>query len=566
MATSTLKINKIFKLSSFDLLRTKVKLGNMYMCTDTQVLWYDGGITANDRKVFSYISVRTVNELLYQLTPALGKNYYVWEDNSLWYWNNKWICMYSETTYPSGYVYDDIPTTTSPQGLNPIYRYDMPNMPADDNGLLKDGSVVIRDRNRLIKGKIYIADDNDNMTISSFLGGGLRFLPNGKRDSNGELYIDSELLEDGTVKHYGTLRAEFRTLNNEMYVDYSEQPDIDNNDYPNSAHKYKVFHEGNLDVSAIKIMTPKQIYDKLASKDDELPNVFDFNVALLEGHNSNYFANAVHTHNANDIDGLYNLVQTQAGTATKAIFNGMVGRGITGEYNTAREQLTLSANDFLLSLSGGVTGSATVSALSNTNIEVTVDPSKHAHINYENTMTSLQNQINAISFDINTVYTRDVVDRMIADITPTSTPTSGKPLLVNSNNILPATSAMAKQLDHNITLNLTGPVTGSVTFTGIENTLDIATTLSIESGTISDLVDTKLAARGYVTTIGDGVSTSFTIRHNLGTQNIIVQFRDVTTNEQLNIANTILDDDRLSVQSTNVLANNSTKVYVYRVL
>ena len=566
MATSTLKINKIFKLSSFDLLRTKVKLGNMYMCTDTQVLWYDGGITANDRKVFSYISVRTVNELLYQLTPALGKNYYVWEDNSLWYWNNKWICMYSETTYPSGYVYDDIPTTTSPQGLNPIYRYDMPNMPADDNGLLKDGSVVIRDRNRLIKGKIYIADDNDNMTISSFLGGGLRFLPNGKRDSNGELYIDSELLEDGTVKHYGTLRAELRTLNHEMYVDYSEQPDIDNNDYPNNAHKYKVFHEGNLDVSAIKIMTPKQIYDKLASKDDELPNVFDFNVALLEGHNSNYFANAVHTHNANDIDGLYNLVQTQAGTATKAIFNGMVGRGITGEYNTAREQLTLSANDFLLSLSGGVTGSATVSALSNTNIEVTVDPSKHAHTNYENTMTSLQNQINAISFDINTVYTRDVVDRMIADITPTSTPTSGKPLLVNSNNILPATSAMAKQLDHNITLNLTGPVTGSVTFTGLENTLDIATTLSIESGTISDLVDTKLAARGFVTIIGDGVSTSFTIRHNLGTQNIIVQFRDVTTNEQLNIANTILDDDRLSVQSTNVLANNSTKVYVYRVL
>ena len=149
------------------------------------------------------------------------------------------------------------------------------------------------------------------------------------------------------------------------------------------------------------------------------------------------------------------------------------------------------------------------SALSNTNIEVTVDPSKHAHTNYENTMTSLQNQINAISFDINTVYTRDVVDRMIADITPTSTPTSGKPLLVNSNNILPATSAMAKQLDHNITLNLTGPVTGSVTFTGLENTLNIATTLSIESGTISDMVDTKLAARGYITTIGDGVSTDF---------------------------------------------------------
>ena len=80
----------------------------------------------------------------------------------------------------------------------------------------------------------------------------------------------------------------------------------------------------------------------------------------------------------------------------------MAGYGITGEYNVAREQLTLRANDFLLSVSGGATGSATVSALSNTNIELTVDPTKHNHVNYENTMTSLQNQINAISFDINT--------------------------------------------------------------------------------------------------------------------------------------------------------------------
>ena len=57
-------------------------------------------------------------------------------------------------------------------GLTAVYRNDEPLWPADDNGLLHDGSVVVRDRNRIIKGKLYVDDGNDNLVISSYLGGG----------------------------------------------------------------------------------------------------------------------------------------------------------------------------------------------------------------------------------------------------------------------------------------------------------------------------------------------------------------------------------------------------------
>ena len=217
MTTYTPTINTIYKMTEFDLLRTKVNMGDMYMCIDTQKLYYDSGTTADDRRLFDYISVRTVNELLYQITPSYGKNYYCWEDNSLWVWVNKWETLYSQTTYPSAYVYDDIPSTTNQGMLSPIYRYDMPNMPADDNGLLKDGSVIIRDRNRIIKGKLSINDENDNLLISSFLGGGIRILPNGKMSTDGELYIDSKLNETTNKQEaFATLRAKLTILNDEM--------------------------------------------------------------------------------------------------------------------------------------------------------------------------------------------------------------------------------------------------------------------------------------------------------------------------------------------------------------
>lgn len=236
-------INRIIRMTSFDLLRTKNTMGNMYMCLDTSQLWYDASETS--RVPYQYTGVKTINELTYNITPVLNTVYYCWEDNSLWIWLNKWVALYTDTTYPSAYIYDDA------KNLNAVYRYDMQNFPADDNGLLKDGSVVVRDRNRIIKGKIYIDDGNDNIVWSSFLGGGMRFLPNGKASTDGELLIDGRVEKDkngnDVTVPFASFRGEFKTVNNEFYVDYSEKPELDNSLNKNETHIYRVYHEGNLD-------------------------------------------------------------------------------------------------------------------------------------------------------------------------------------------------------------------------------------------------------------------------------------------------------------------------------
>ena len=157
MAIKTPTINRIIRMTQWDLMHTSINPGNMYMCIDNTTLYYDE--TENKRVVYTYVGVKTVNDLMYNLTPTANTTYYCWEDNSLWLWMNKWIVLWSDRTYPSAYVYTDT------GNIDPVYRYDQPLLPADDNGLLKDGSVVIRDRNRIIKGKLFIDDGNDNLVI-----------------------------------------------------------------------------------------------------------------------------------------------------------------------------------------------------------------------------------------------------------------------------------------------------------------------------------------------------------------------------------------------------------------
>ena len=84
----------------------------------------------------------------------------------------------------------------------------------------------------------------------------------------------------------------------------------------------------------------------------------------------------------------------------------MTGSGISGSYDTVSETWSLSANSFRINLAGGVEGSKQVNALSDTTIEVTVDPDKHIHTDYVNKMNSLQEQINGISVDVNTSNSR----------------------------------------------------------------------------------------------------------------------------------------------------------------
>ena len=247
MATvQTPKINRIIRLTEFDLLRTAIKQYNMYMCLDSGKLYYD--VDTSRRVVYAYTSVKTLNDLQNNVIPSSGVTYYCWEDNSLWLWMNRWISIYSDSTYPSAYAYDD------EDNLTEIYRYGLTNLPADDNGLLKDGSVVIRDRNRIIKGKMYIADNNDNFVLSSYLGGGMLFLPNGKMSEAGTLYLsDFDIHNDSQETEetkYSYLKSQLHIIDNELYVDYSQNPGYDDNLYQNDSHLYKVY----------RVLLPSSLY------------------------------------------------------------------------------------------------------------------------------------------------------------------------------------------------------------------------------------------------------------------------------------------------------------------
>ena len=360
MAVNTPKINRIYRMTEFDQLRTAIKEGNMYICTDSLQMYYDESNVKRSKYV--YTGIKTINDLMYNTSPSYGVSYYCWEDNSLWLWLNKWITLYADTNYPSAYIYTTYPTKEEPGQLNSVFNI---NNVLDNNGLLQDGSVVIRDGHRIIKGKLFVNEENDNLTFSSFLGGGIRLLPNGEIDTNGELFIGDE--------GESFLRSSLLIKNNEEYIDYSEHPELDENPYKNDTHKYKVYHEGNLDTSAILEMTPQQIYQKL--QDKSLPDPLDLSVSMISGKTIDDISLVGHKHIANDITNFNEQARNQASIEIRNVLTGIQGEGITIT-PLGNDDYRFSANDFTLTFTGGVVGSSTVSHLTNTTLNLSVDPTK----------------------------------------------------------------------------------------------------------------------------------------------------------------------------------------------
>lgn len=459
MATKTPIIKRIIRMTEFDQLRTAYTEGNMYMCLDSQKLYYDE--PGNRRVVYFYQGVKTYNDLIYNITPALNTTYYCWEDNSLWLWLNKWIALWSDKTYPSAYVYDD----WDHGKINSVYRYDQPLLPADDNGLLHDGSVVIRDRQRIIKGKIFVNDGNDNLVISSFLGGGVRILPNGQISTEGELFIGDE------GKSF--IRAQFHHLNNETYVDYSEVPELDPSEFMKDSHIYKIYHEGNLNASLIREITPEEIYNKLLAP--ELPQPFAFNVSKLNGKTLDYFAPKEHYHIAEDITDFDTAAREQALVLVKQVFNNMEGKGIVVSFSSPDDQLLMSADDFNLTLVGDVSGTATIRHLTDTTMNVTVDGTKHTHNDYVERMNYLQDQINDLAtLDPADYYTKPIIDEKLLEVSGTAEPTPGSPLLVNDDGILPGIVDEANKFTRLKTVNYIGDVTGVLSTDFTEDNINVS--------------------------------------------------------------------------------------------
>lgn len=450
-------IEKITRITEFDLLRTKVKKNNMYICIDSKKMYYDiSDDQITGRTLYQYTGVKTINDILYTITPTTTTVYYCWEDNSLWLWNNKWITLYTDTTYPSAYRYDDIDILTGKGILSPVYRNDQPYMLADDNGLLKDGSVVVRDRQRIIKSKLYINDNNDNLVISSFLGGGIRLLPNGHLDTKGELFISDE--------NDSFLRSKFKILNNELYVDYTEQPDQDTNEFKNAKHSYKVYHEGNLNASLLHAVTGTEVVEaiKKSIEKKELEYPIEIDVLKLSGKTIQDLALKKHTHKSTDIEDFTVEVGKKTREELKVQLGNLETEGLLITPTT--NSFKFSVNDFKIKLVGAATGTGTVNKLTDTTIEVVVDPTKHEHTDLTNAINTLTTRFNNLNLmNPGDYYTKLQVDEKVSALKGTTVPTNGKPLLVNSEGILPGISEKATKLNRQIKIKAVGQLAGETT-------------------------------------------------------------------------------------------------------
>lgn len=100
-----------------------------------------------------------------------------------------------------------------------------------------------------------------------------------------------------------------------------------------------------------------------------------------------------------------------------------------------------------------------------------------------------------------------------------------------------------------------------LSLTGNDFNIGAGTGISVGADTVG--IDTAVVARKYAATIGDGAASSITVTHNLNNQDVIVQVREVATNNvvecdiQNNGVNTVV------VAFAVAPANNSLRVVVF---
>lgn len=173
---------QIYIITEYDLISTKIVPNNYYVCTDSRRIYRD--TNNNTRVAILATMIDSEIDRVYNTKVTNGNLYYVWETNVLWLYNTGWLVIAGENNSSSGYYYNN----------GSILSVDDSNKVIDNNGLLKDGSVVVRDLNRVIKGRSYIDGQNNNLIISSYLGGGIQILPNDTVDAMGSLVINPRTL------------------------------------------------------------------------------------------------------------------------------------------------------------------------------------------------------------------------------------------------------------------------------------------------------------------------------------------------------------------------------------
>ena len=261
----------------YDLFKLKAVTGQMYYCTDTNVLYKDNGPNKESRTRFNAIIVNTNYERLNSIKPVIGKFYYVKDTNELWMFDTRWRLRISESTAYNTYAIAGEPTSSGGHSyLSPIINASefitgkSGDKIIDNNGLLGDGSVIIRDSNRIARGIISADLAYQHLVFNSYLDNGFLFLPNSHLPYNNlstslgalHLGVDREINSTNSGLNLSGQARYYGTWNNygDMYV-------IDKIEHDGSVG---VDYTPNLDEIILKIFikcsTTKKEYDGSSKK------------------------------------------------------------------------------------------------------------------------------------------------------------------------------------------------------------------------------------------------------------------------------------------------------------
>ena len=213
----------------------------MYYCTDSRILYKDHGPAIQNRLRFNATILQTDNQRVNDIKPTVGKFYYVIESNSLWLFDTRWVLKIGDNTAYNTYGIE-YSQTYNGQYYTPVINTDTSisgiygDKIIDNNGLLGDGSVVIRDTNRINRGQISADNVYQQLVVESKLDNGFLFIPNGHMPykdlstSFGALHltVDKKLVDElndysefqGCAHYYGT------------WHNYGDMYVIEKNKYP----------------------------------------------------------------------------------------------------------------------------------------------------------------------------------------------------------------------------------------------------------------------------------------------------------------------------------------------
>lgn len=509
---ASIKDGKIYQMTEYDMLFQPKVPGNYYACWDSYKLYYDKSTT--ERIIKSVSMVSTEVDRVYNIRPNDGITYYIWETNELWFYNAGWELLIGEKRDSSGYYYDT-------NGITGTLDAEIGHV-IDNNGLLGDGSVVVRDINRIIKGKMYIDGTSNELVFSSYLGGGIDFLPNGSLNNTQVIDIKTSDIAPPTIKSReiiasehlysilvgepGTLRLNPTniitdskgTINERMKGVglFNGQLNTTDDIYVNiksiknpsdlSIHHYKVWHQGNFDPNDYTL-TPQKVLDALHA----LPQPIDINVDKLDGLHADAFALKQHTHLSKDIT---DFIQTTQTYLNKVILNGGNDGGITALWDDKKQSFYWNARAFYLQLSStnGISGGGTVSNLTDTVLNVVMDASKHTAEHNMSDLADYSAEIKKIDDKINT---------RIPKTDATTAATANKLLYLNSSGMLPASitgnSASSDKWKTPRQIKITGDATSP------EYTIDGTKDISIDI----DVIPERHKHTEYVTKVDEDGGT-----------------------------------------------------------